>query len=292
VKYDYSVVRFVPYPIRGEYINVAVIAGSEETGEWAIRSIENWTRARHLDKGKRLAAARAYLEGIDGLINGNPEQQAKAQSPPVGLVRGWLAGEYRRLRNLVQLSEPAPVIGADVREALNKMFDLFVADPAKIDRETRQPAIVALRSAFHQVNIQAALLHEQVTAVVGPQSAPVDFAVANGHLVQLAHAWSFREREPRETVQQIKAWSWTLRDLRDYGGMVRTKDKRQDYTVDRDVEIGVTYTTPVTDKGRRSLEEALSVFDHLKVRAVSADDAYKVAEDAVEALARSAASDS
>jgi hypothetical protein len=281
MKYEYSVVRFVPYPIRGEFVNVAIIVGSEKTGEWAIRSVENWARGRRLEKGKRLTAAQAYLESVKKLIG---EDQPQLASHRIG--SGWLAGEYRRLRNLVQLSEPATVVAADVQDALNEMFDLFIADPVKINRETRQPAVNALRDAFGRINLQSARLHERVTAMVGSQSVPVDFAVANGHLVQLAHAWSFREREPRETVQQVKAWSWTLRDLRDYGGMVRTQGKRKDYPVDRDVEIGITYVTPVTDKGRRSLDEALEVFEHLKVRAVSTDDAYKVAEDAAEALAR------
>jgi hypothetical protein len=45
VKYVYSVVRFVPDTFRGEFVNVAVIAGYEETGEWLVRcsrSIAGW----------------------------------------------------------------------------------------------------------------------------------------------------------------------------------------------------------------------------------------------------------
>ena len=45
MRYLYSVVRFVPDPARGEYVNVAAILGSEETGEWDVRQVENLRRA-------------------------------------------------------------------------------------------------------------------------------------------------------------------------------------------------------------------------------------------------------
>jgi hypothetical protein len=51
------------------------------------------------------------------------------------------------------------------------------------------------------------------------------------------------------------------------------------------VEIGVAYTLPEDEAGHRSLDEALEVFDHANVRAVSLDHANVVADDARQALA-------
>ncbi len=45
MRYVYSLVRFVPDPARGEFVNVGAIAGSEDGAEWQIRQVENTVRA-------------------------------------------------------------------------------------------------------------------------------------------------------------------------------------------------------------------------------------------------------
>jgi hypothetical protein len=52
VRHIYSVVRFVPDPARGEFVNVGAIVGSEESSEWGLRQIENPVRARAVDDRK------------------------------------------------------------------------------------------------------------------------------------------------------------------------------------------------------------------------------------------------
>ncbi len=47
--YWMSVVRFVPDPARGEFVNVGAIAGSDETEEWEVRAVANWRRAKLVD---------------------------------------------------------------------------------------------------------------------------------------------------------------------------------------------------------------------------------------------------
>jgi hypothetical protein len=131
-------------------------------------------------------------------------------------------------------------------------------------------SLSALRNAFADAELPQQVLHDRgVRAVVGRQQVAIDFAVANGTLVQLAHGWSFQSNEPTITVQQIKAWSWTLRDVRDGDGTVQVRDRGElrSYDVPADLAIDVVYVPPETDEGRRSLDEALEVFDHLNVTA-------------------------
>ena len=45
-KYIYSVLRFVPNPASGEFVNIGAIVGSDENGEWELRTVENAKRAR------------------------------------------------------------------------------------------------------------------------------------------------------------------------------------------------------------------------------------------------------
>lgn len=46
MRFVYSVVRFVPHPARGEFINVAAIVGSEALGVWKSRRVGNAHRAQ------------------------------------------------------------------------------------------------------------------------------------------------------------------------------------------------------------------------------------------------------
>jgi hypothetical protein len=132
VKYDYSVVRFVPDSFRGEFVNVAVSAGSAETGEWGLRWVDNPQRARRLEGGPRLNAVWTYLESVEALIERLLEEQLVLKPDAASqLDRGWLQREHLRLRNLVQITAPAPFVAADLDEALTETFATFVVDPEK-----------------------------------------------------------------------------------------------------------------------------------------------------------------
>ncbi|GAA3625249.1 hypothetical protein GCM10022223_48020 [Kineosporia mesophila] len=283
MKYVYSIVRFVPDAFRGEFVNVAIIAGSEATGEWIVRRVDNVQHARRIGGSVPITPVWSYLDGVENLIDQLGEDQLTEES--LELNREWLRRESTRLRNLVQVTTPSAVLADSLEDAVNHMFEVFVVDPEKRTRKTRRAAVSALRSAFEATLSEPRdHLFERVSALVGRQQSTIDFAVANGSLAQLAHGWSFQTQDPASTVQQIKAWSWTMRDLREHGGVVRTPGDNREYAVSSDVPIRVVYVAPDTDEARRSLDEALEVFSNLEVTAVTTDEAYLVARDARDAL--------
>ena len=47
-KYAYALLRFVPDPIKGEFVNIGIIAGSDEEDRWEIRTIDRAGRATQL----------------------------------------------------------------------------------------------------------------------------------------------------------------------------------------------------------------------------------------------------
>lgn len=285
MRYDYAVVRYVPDTFRGEFVNVAVIVGSEKSGEWEIRTADNPRHARRLGDDKGLESVWAYINNVEALIE-RSAMDAPGATDSIQPSRTWLEDEHHRLRNLIQISPPTAIVADSASDALDKLFDVFVVDSEKTSRRTRAAAVSAIRDAFRLASPQlGGLVHERVRAIVGKQETTIDFAVANGHLVQLAQAWSFQTREPANTVQQIKAWSWTIQDLREYGGVIHIRNSHS-YPVDRDVDVDVVYVGPETDDGRRSLDEALEVFDHLHVKAVSTADVGAVVDDALQALSQ------
>lgn len=284
MKYYYSVVRYVPDSFRGEFVNVAVIVGNPDSCEWRIRRVGNTSRARGLGVSTSLTAVWKYLDDVEEAVADLTDDVSEANPEAPQLDRAWMEAEHRRLRNLVQLSEPAAVIADDVDEASRKVFDTFVVDPDRQRRNTRSRAISAIRDAYSLAALDRRLIHEKVQGQIGHQRIEVDFAVGNGNLAQLAHAWSFRVQNTQSTVQKIKAWSWTLRDVRDNGGIILVDGRHEPYHLTEDIPVEVVYDKPETDGGKRALDESLEVFDRLQVTALTTDNVSQVAADAVEAL--------
>ena len=64
MRYTYSVIRFVPDPVRGEFVNVGVLAGSDESSEWELRTVENLKRARAVDDKGLLGLVWSFVNDI------------------------------------------------------------------------------------------------------------------------------------------------------------------------------------------------------------------------------------
>ncbi|MGI9001258.1 MAG: DUF3037 domain-containing protein [Pseudonocardia sp.] len=290
MKYYYSVVQYVPDSFRGEFVNVAVIVGNADSCEWRVRRVGNVSRARGLGASTSLATVWRYLDDIENLIVDLTDDISEANPEIPQLDRTWMETEHRRLRNLVQLSEPTVVIAEDVEEATQKIFDTFIVDPDRQKRNTRSRAISTLRDAYLS-NLDRQLVHERVQGQIGHQRVDIDFAVSNGALAQLAHAWSFRVQNTQLVVEKIKAWSWTLRDVRDGGGEIHVSGREEPYRLTSDVPVEVVYDKPETDQGKRALDESLEVFDRLQVTALTTDHVERVAQNALESLSRRRISD-
>lgn len=110
-RFDYSIIRWVPDSFRGEFINVAVICGAGD--EWVIRA-----RERTVD---RWPVVHEYLKTVEAAMTCDEVS-----------IR-WLKRERYDHRNLVQLTDPCPVMGADLDEAATLIFGKLVDewDPAR-----------------------------------------------------------------------------------------------------------------------------------------------------------------
>ncbi len=256
MRYQYAVVRYVPDTARGEYVNVGAVVVSPETGEGGVRQVENPARARRLAGGVRLKSVWAYLDYLSGLV----EQH-------VGGDPSWLNRAYSDANNVVQLSSPAPISAESAEAALDAVFDLFIVDPERRNRAiTKWAAYSNMRTAYLMERLAVGEnLFERVTARSGGQEAHFDFAVGNGHLVQMTSAWSFQSQEPDEVSEAVKAWGYTVRLLQGQGGEVVTKQGERQYKVPKDIDLGAVLVPPRDPAGTKAYDQALHVFDDLGV---------------------------
>jgi len=288
VRYIYSVIRFVPDPARGEFINVGAIVGSEESSEWQVRQIENPKRARFVDERRTLPVVWSFLDNVGRVIDEYEEAVNGLLNPPVELSEAWLQDLYIENSNVVQLSPPTPMVASDSEEALERVFEELIVDPTRARKGTqnKHTALAAVRRSYRENHIGKENLQERVTLETRHHhKEKVDFAVTNGRVVQLTHTWSFQVADQEELAEQIKAWGWTIRDAQDHGGTLRIPNSSV-LEVDKGVDVEVVYVQPSSGERAPAWGDALSVFQTLNAHYIPLEAADQVGQKAYKLLAR------
>jgi len=278
--YTYSLVQFVPDPARGEFVNIGAICGEEDSGDWAIRWISNYTRARALDARGYLAAAKAFSAVLDEAVGDDERLPLGAQVPTVD----WLRGLAVDMNNVVQLTDPAPVVADSAEGALDLVFERLIVDPARTRYrfKKKHQAQAAARRAYRAHDVPEEAVKGQSRVASRAYDFQFDFAVHNGRAVQLAHCWSFQLPNQVELTEQVKAWAWMVHEIREHGGSL-VSEGGLEVPRGHDVDVAVVYVPPL-DGGSSAFEEAESAFDELGVTAVESDHADTVGAEAARRL--------
>lgn len=285
MRFIYSLIRFVPDPARGEFVNVGAIVGSEESSEWQVRQIENPRRARAIDENASLDAIWSFIDQVGAEVDNFDEATQSLFGPEVELTEAWLWRLHADHQNIVQLSPPAPMAAESADEALESVFDLMVLDPAvrKHSFTKKNAALAAMRRAYDGVEIaKGRERRERVTLKTAHHDALFDFAVTNGRAVQLTQAWSFQVPDQATLAEQVKSWGWTVQEARAVGGRVLTKT--EEFDVGKDVHVEAVYVPALPTRPAPAFIDAKHVFERLGVQAVSHEQAGDVARRARELL--------
>ncbi|MBC6462125.1 DUF3037 domain-containing protein [Actinomadura sp. HBU206391] len=285
--YLYSVVRCMPDPRTGEFVNVAAIAGNPVAGDWSMRQVGDESRARRLADATALEAVHGFLAEAGAEIDENLERMEDIGES--GLDEAWLQRLYRDHQDVVQLTRPTPILAEDAEQALEILFDRVVIDPGIEHREqsiTRHRVLAELRDAYHRADISRDLVRPRVQVFVGGHvHTSVDFAVTGGdRVVQLAQGWSFQRTDLEELSVQVKAWGYVIDGLRE-GESARVIDSEdRSIPISRDVDVEIAFAQPRTSEQSEAFEEASEIFSRLGGHASELDDVDMVAERAVKLL--------
>lgn len=286
MRHIYSLIRFVPDPARGEFVNVGAIAGSEESSEWQVRQIENPVRARAIDDNQSLNAVWSFIDSVGAQMDAYEQAFSSLFDLEEELTEEWLIRLHADHQNIVQLSPPTPMVAESAEDALDRVFELMVLDPAVREYrfKKKHTALAAVRAAYRDFSITKRTdLRERVTLFTAHHSERFDFAVTNGRALQLTQTWSFQVPDQATLAEQVKAWGWTVRDARNSGGHVRTADGRE-FDVQKDVDVEVVYVPAESGRRAPAFDDASSVFDELDIQALPIDEARRVGERARELL--------
>lgn len=270
-RYSYCLVRCVPEPRTGEFINLAAIAGDPEAGDWSLRQVSNEVRARRLANPATLAAVHEFLARVGEVIDNQMSLDGLTSLDELAaepLDMDWLYTLHRDHRNVVQLSEPALVVAETAESALDAVFSRLLIDPLSSQGSgvTKHRVFSDLNRAYQHA-IPAHFIRSRVELFVGDRlNTPIDFAIANGKAVQLSQAWSFQRSSIDDIATQVKAWGYTLGRLQDgIDGRILGRDNRVSTVSGSDVDLEVVIAAPETKAQKAVFDEANDIFHDLHV---------------------------
>ena len=277
MRYQYTLVRYVPEPVTGEFINVGVVAGSFESGDWAFLRAQKWPRLANAGSRVAWKSANEYLSAISGRLDETSDE----------VTSEWLNRLITGSRSVLQFSGLVAMSADSAEDAAKKAFKLLVRDPEPATRaNSGARARTALRHAYSgALDTPETLLERVSMEIEGNHEANFDFAVANGRVVQLATAWSFDLKTVDRVANGVKAWGYSIGLLRDPSHNARiTFGVDRSYDIPSSIDIEAIYVPPRTSMGEQALEQSLRVFDEMEVLAVPISEVDAVADRANQAL--------
>lgn len=286
MRFTYWVVRYVPSPVREEFVNVAVIAG--HGNDWAMRRVSNVQRASRL--GGTATVTTAFLERMTQAISGHlTEVEALFNAPSEQISEGFLGDLETRMNGVIQLSPPRPIRAESADEAADLAFDLMVVDDGPAIRHRSRTLVArSAREAFSRDSYLAShLVSRSRQARVEEQRVDYDVAIANDAAVQLTQAWSFDLKNFTRLETNIQAWNYLIDRLRKRGGeLIGPRDRRTSpIEIPADIDVNVLYRAPSTAEGQRQLSIALRGWEDLQIQAVPERDVTTLVAEARQLVA-------
>lgn len=283
--YSYSILRFVPDPARGEAVNLGLLVGDDDAREWELRLIQNLRRAKAVDDHGVLQLALSFVDQLETHIEALEQISESSSVTPISSeLVARLAGE---MQNIVQLTPPAPVVAASAGEALDLLFDQLLVDPAarRYRFLEKHSAVGATRRAYRKHHVPDEAIEQRAPIAAGVYDGVFDFAVFNGEALQLVHCWSFQLPNQEELAEQVKAWAWVVREVRERGGMLRAGGREIRVPSGESLEIAAVFIPPAEGQDdTHAYEEARAAFHETHVLALEPHQADELGKRAAERL--------
>ncbi|WP_284990193.1 DUF3037 domain-containing protein [Arthrobacter sp. efr-133-TYG-120] len=293
--YKYWIVRYVPNVVRGEFVNIGLLVGSDDA-EWAFREVASLRRANRL--GGDPSIARYWLRELERMVAASATVQehdehssglwVPSDSGEEQLSEGTMLRLSGRLNNAVQLSQAHTVVADSAQGGLEMLFDHLVSDPVPSHRTQFRTRITRTieESFIRQLRgNQSASVQRRPLVHVGRSSRTADIALADNQVEQITKAWSFNLADPEKTQTEIEAWAYFMNSIQDRGGVLTAAGGAQ-LTVPSGVQFRVIYEEPTTPQREENLSAAAEIWSQVEgLKTYSAGQAQELVRDGLALVA-------
>ncbi len=270
-QFEFFLVRYVPDPVKREFINIGVVVRAADSGspggETLVRFTRNWARVRCLDAD----ADMTLLEELENDLRGRIAERIAEMRPFLEMAVGSLS-------NQVQLTRAEGCLAENLVTVAERQMRLYV-EPRKREavprKGTRQTVYATMRSHFERAGVWDFMEKRIPVAryLDRADTLRIDCGYQNGR-VRMFQALSLDELDP------AKVLAFTAPGLA--RGVLRVAERELELTAiveplrragpEGEAEMGPERMA-LYDSGRRILEDA-------EVRFMTTNDLPRIAEAA------------
>jgi hypothetical protein len=134
---EFQLIRYVPDPVRNEFVNIGVLLRAAEGGQSMVRFTRDWGRVRCLDPD----ADTQMLEALEIEVGQRLESQPASHPRPITAVL------QESLSNGLQITESKAFLAESFLAGLEDLMELYVDNPRR-ERSQRRGGRAALHTAM------------------------------------------------------------------------------------------------------------------------------------------------
>jgi Protein of unknown function (DUF3037) len=288
--YSSWLLRYVPDPVRGEFVNVGVIVG-RNGGDWAIRFVDSYTRASRL--GGNATLLRPTLRSLAARVtmtNGKTPPKYRGFKEMASETAMSIAGVEEmaaRFNNALRISETRASYGNSAEDLAVMLYSHLVYD---IGHQAQSRARTRMRSEFRDAvkkswDGEVSPLLDRPTVQIGKLRQQFDFALHQEEVEQMTHVISITRKNQEQVRQEINAWNYSVRLIRDKGAVVLPSADSEQLLVQQETPIMLVHDQPTTEAQWEILEAAREGWATLGVEDVSQDRISTAARTALQLVA-------
>ncbi len=287
------ILRYVPNALRGEFVNIGVLVGSDG-GDWAVRFTDDFRRAKDLAGGTEPILGptiKVLVRRVEETNQTSIRTMSIFGHPYEPLTVGHIRHLRDRWNNSLQLSAGNPAAGDSAEAIAAMLFKHYVPDAG---RQTREQRTTRLRRRYRE-EIHAAItefghgrIEERAQAKVDQSTIRFDFALLDSGLTKLTDVFSVTRQDPEIVRKDAQSMGYVFMQLRRRGGLLVPQKSKKPLTIPSDVPISIIHDHPEDDDQYASLQLAKSIWDDVNVKALPRTDIGQDILDSVHLLATSA----
>lgn len=153
---EFSLIRYVPDPVKNEFVNIGVLLRSRgDRREAAVRFTRDWSRVRCMDPEVDIA----MLEALEGEVQRRLSDGGEEGPPVIGVLEDSFS-------NAVQVTEAKACLAESFAAEMDGLMRLYV-EAQRRKRETRstgrQAIHARMRTRFEQAGVWA-LMQKRINA--------------------------------------------------------------------------------------------------------------------------------
>jgi hypothetical protein len=183
---EFLLVRYVPDPVRNEFVNIGVVLRDEE--QTVVRFTRDWARVRCMDAGADVGALEAFEEELRARLIA--ESVTETEKPVLRLLEDSLSAS-------VQLSEAKACLAENAAAEMDELMRLYVEARAREGVQERHPAergragiVRRMRTEFERAGVWP-LMRKRIAASAYTQAGDplqIDCGYRPNGVVKMFHA--------------------------------------------------------------------------------------------------------